>query len=541
MSLPVKFINHTKSAIPSLLSKHSKLSPSFIRQVQAASHVYPFRANNYVVENLINWDNVPEDPIFRLTFPQPEMLHDADMQRVLSVMDSHGGNDAVNRDALRHEAVRIRQQLNPHPAKQKEMNVPSVIDATDGKKKRVPGAQHKYRETLLFFPSEAQWCHSYCTYCFRWAQFSEVGSEQQFKSKDVSMLTQYIAENKQLTDILFTGGDPGVMKTAMWKKYLLPLIDPANQKELGHLNTIRIGTKSLTYWPYRYTHNEDADELLKLLEACTNAGKHVTIQAHFTHPQELSTPQVEAAIRRLRMTGANIRSQAPIVRGINDDAAIWEEMWRRQTNLGIIPYYMFIERDTGPKHYFELPLVRAYQVFKEAVSRVSGVARTVRGPSMSCEPGKVAVMGVIGDMMILQFLQARNPKWMENPFLAKMDANATWLDQLKPYDGSQKFFWQKELDDMINFGMSSGQMDDKMLAAYNAKNTNNIQVAMDAASKLTPTKKYKLSSMPNGNVLQKNGIGATSNGRRGDHQQKKSNPVLVHTEQQLNLREARAQ
>merc|ERR1719245_708342 len=390
-----------------------------------------------------------------------------------------------------------------------------------GSKQRVPGAQHKYRETLLFFPSEAQWCHSYCTYCFRWAQFTEVGSEQQFKSKDVSMLTQYIRENKQLTDILFTGGDPAVMKTKIWQKYLEPIIDEKTRKDFEQLSTIRIGTKSLTYWPYRYTHNDDADDFLRLLEKCSLAGKHVTIQAHFTHHQELQTKQVEDAIKRLRMTGANIRSQAPIVKGINDDSEIWQQIWKKQTSLGIIPYYMFIERDTGPKHFFELPLVKAYDVFKDAVSKVSGVARTVRGPSMSCEPGKVAVMGVINDMMILQFLQARNPEWMKNPFLAKYDENATWLDDLKPYDGAESFFYQNELDNMLNVGMSSGQMNDSIID-QKLKKTKTKKVLHPKNNNNIP-----LSTMLNGTALNgkngyhhKNGVNGV-NGVNGSNDKKK--------------------
>jgi len=532
--IPIPFQNFTKSSIEPLLRKHCKLSPSFIREVQAASHVYPFRANNYVVDELIDWNNVPNDPIFKLTFPQPQMLFDSDMERVLKLMEN-GDDTPQNRELIRREAIQIRKDLNPHPAKQKEMNVPVV----DGK--RLGGAQHKYRETLLFFPSEAQWCHSYCTYCFRWAQFTEVGSEQQFKSKDTDKLQKYIKNNKQLTDILFTGGDPAVMKTKIWKRYLEPIVDDKNKKDFEHLTTIRIGTKSLTYWPYRYTHNDDADEFLSLLEKCTNAGKHVTIQAHFTHPQELSTPQVEDAIRRLRMTGANIRSQAPIVKGINDDASIWEEMWRKQISLGIIPYYMFIERDTGPKHYFELPLVKAYEVFKEAVSRVSGVARTVRGPSMSCEPGKVAVMGIINDMMILQFLQARDPQWMKNPFLAKYDPTATWLDDLQPYDGSESFFYQKELDEMINIGMSSGQMNDNIINEYFGKQNLKNDI-----------KKVKLSTMPNGNALKiktnhnnnghhingKNGInGHHVNGNNINNKQMRQDLLITHQNQHKHQKE----
>jgi len=37
-----------------------------------------------------------------------------------------------------------------------------------------------------------------------------------------------------------------------------------------------------------------------------------------------------------------------------------------QTRLGAIPYYMFIEQDTGPRQYFEVPLVKAYEIYKEA-------------------------------------------------------------------------------------------------------------------------------------------------------------------------------
>lgn len=56
--------------------------------------------------------------------------------------------------------------------------------------------QHKYRETLLFFATEAQYCHSFCTYCFRWAQFTAVGSNQQFASKDSKKLRDYLRANR---------------------------------------------------------------------------------------------------------------------------------------------------------------------------------------------------------------------------------------------------------------------------------------------------------------------------------------------------------
>ena len=79
---------------------------------------------------------------------------------------------------------------------------------------------------------------------------------------------------------------------------------------------------------------------------------------------------------------------------INDDADMWAKMWQKQVSLGCIPYYMFVVRDTGAQQYFGVPLVKAEKIFRTAFRKVSGLARTVRGPSMSATPGKVHVLGV---------------------------------------------------------------------------------------------------------------------------------------------------
>ena len=135
---------------------------------------------------------------------------------------------------------------------------------------------------------------------------------------------------------------------------------------------------------------------------------------------------------------------------INDDAEMWAKMWTKQVQLGCIPYYMFVVRDTGAQHYFGVPLVKAYEIFSQAYSSVSGLARTVRGPSMSATPGKVQVVGTTKlneeKLLILRFLQGRNPEWVKEPFFAKYDENAIWLDDLKPAFG-EKFFFEDELND----------------------------------------------------------------------------------------------
>ena len=237
-----------------------------------------------------------------------------------------------------------------------------------------------------------------------------------------------------------------IMKTRVMESYLRPFAeDPA----LAHVQNIRIGTKALTFWPHRFVNDEDADDLLRLLEDIVRAGRHVAVMAHFNHWQEMRTDVVQDAIRRIRDTGAVIRSQAPLLAQINNDPAIWARMWREQVRLGVIPYYMFVERDTGPRHYFEVPLVRCWEVFRSAIQQVSGLGRTVRGPSMSATPGKVEVLGVqevAGEkVFVLRFLQGRDPDWVGQPFFARFDPEATWLDQLEPAFGEDKFFFEDGL------------------------------------------------------------------------------------------------
>ena len=415
-----------------------KLSEEQRFEMRVVASVLPFRVNQYVIDELINWDNVPNDPVFQLTFPQRGMLDPADYDLMAQAL-----RDELPRAEITQLAREIQARLNPHPAGQQEMNVPML----DGEP--LDGMQHKYRETVLFFPSQGQICHSYCTFCFRWAQF--IGDKElRFASNEADSLHRYLAQDKSITDLLITGGDPMVMKTRHVVNYLEPLLKP----ELEHMQTVRIGTKALTFWPQRFVTDDDAEELLDLFKRLVDGGKHIAIMAHFNHWREMETPIVREAIRRIRATGAVIRAQAPLVQHINDDPDVWVRMWRTQVRLGIIPYYMFVERDTGAKRYFEVPLVRAFEIYREAIQQVSGLARTARGPSMSAGPGKVEIQSIIelnGEkVFVLRFIQGRNPDWVQQTFFAKYDENATWYDDLVPAFGEEKFFFTDEYNAMIS-------------------------------------------------------------------------------------------
>jgi KamA family protein len=413
------------------LTARAGLSSEERLATKAVATVLPFRTNSYVVDELIDWTAAPDDPVYRLVFPQPDMLPAADVARISGLLSSEAPSADVQRAA--HD---VRMRLNPHPAGQLVLNIPSVGDEP------MPGVQHKYPETVLFFPKQGQTCHAYCTYCFRWAQF--VGEpDLKMASDDIDRLVSYLADHTEVTSVLITGGDAMIMGEPVLRRYVEPLLDP----RLEHLESIRLGTKALAYWPQKFVTDPDADDMLRLFEEVGAAGKTLSFMAHFTHPREMETPMVREAIRRVRATGAVVRTQSPLIRSINDDAETWASMWRTQLRLGLVPYYMFVERDTGPQDYFAVPLARAYDVFRDAYQRVSGLCRTVRGPSMSATPGKVCVDGVTevaGErVFVLHFIQARKPELVNRPFFAKYDPAAVWLSDLRPAF-ADRFPWESD-------------------------------------------------------------------------------------------------
>src|SRR6056297_3145296 len=114
--------------------------------IEVVGTVLPFKTNNYVVDELIDWENFEKDPFFILNFPQKEMLDESSFNKIAGLLKIN-----VPKKELQNEVKKIRLKLNPNPAGQ-ESNVPVL----NGKK--LTGIQHKYRETMLFFPSQGQTC-----------------------------------------------------------------------------------------------------------------------------------------------------------------------------------------------------------------------------------------------------------------------------------------------------------------------------------------------------------------------------------------------
>ena len=80
-----------------------------------------------------------------------------------------------------------------------------------------------------------------------------------------------------------------IMKAKIFSKYVDALIDA----KLPNLKTIRIGTKALAYWPYKFLTDSDSQEMLDVFKKITDNGLHLAFMAHFNHLNELSTDAVK--------------------------------------------------------------------------------------------------------------------------------------------------------------------------------------------------------------------------------------------------------
>ncbi|MRX41952.1 lysine 2,3-aminomutase [Flavobacterium sp. LC2016-23] len=391
----------------------SGLSEEQMEEIKIVSSIYPFKTNNYVLEKLIDWNNIPDDPIFRLNFPHKEMLLTEDFEQLKHIRAT--GTE----EEIKEVIYNIRMRLNPHPAGQVDLNSAYINDD------KLEGIQHKYKDILLFFPSQSQTCHAYCTFCFRWPQFIN-DLDFKIQSKEIGPLLEYLNENPQISEVLFTGGDPMIMNSRVLDSYIEPLL------KVDSIKTIRIGTKALSYWPYKFTTDEDAEGMLNVLSKVTKAGKHLGFMAHFNHPVELEPPVVKEAIDNLIKIGATIRTQSPLLRFINNSPETWTRMWEKQVQLNCVPYYMFLPRDTGAQHYFAETLERAHEIYSEAIRNCTGLASTAKGPVMSMTNGKVEILGVKEDIYTLRYVKHRDDSKTFKVFTAQsISPKPMWIGDLE--------------------------------------------------------------------------------------------------------------
>lgn len=380
-------------------------------RIRAVAAVLGFRTTRHVIDELIDWSRAPDDPIYRLVFPDEDMLPATDVARIA--------------DLLRHHAAAARIEA---AAQQARTGLATDHVSRYGPQ-TLPGVHRTDHNTVLVFPSPGPDSHSYGTTRTGGAHLIGV-PERAMAADAVDRLVDYLIAHPEVTGVQLTRTDPLTMDAPTLRRFIEPLL------ALGQLESIQIDTSTLACWPYRFLTDPDADDALRLFEQVTASGKTLALMASFSHPRELQPGPVGEAVGRIGGTGAVIRTQGALIGSVNDTADIWASMWRAQVSMGMVPYTMTIERPTGTGDDVRVPLARAHEIFTRAYAGIAGLGRTVRGPVMLTGPGAVCVDGIadIGTqkVFVLRFTHARDPNLIGEPFFATFDPDAGWLTDLKP-------------------------------------------------------------------------------------------------------------
>ncbi|MCH7870812.1 MAG: 4Fe-4S cluster-binding domain-containing protein [Planctomycetes bacterium] len=340
--------------------------------LRRVAEVYVFRANDYYL-GLIDW-NDPDDPIKQLIIPRIEEL-----------------NDWGKLDASNEQAITVEH-----------------------------GVQHKYDDTVLLLCNEV--CGAYCRYCFRKRLFMNDNGEV---TNDVSAGIAYIRNHPEVSNVLLTGGDPLLMSTRRLGEIISQL------REIEHVEIIRLGSKMPAFDPFRILNDTDLQDLLRTY---STPEKRIYLMAHFDHPRELTA---EARLGRAKYIecGVTCVNQCPLIRGVNDDPDTLAEMWRTLSHIGVPPYYLFQGRPTAGNEPYEVPIVEGWKIWRDAVTRESGLAGRARF-AMSHESGKIEICGVDQRRIYFRYHRSKHAENRGRFFSCRRDDDAYWLDQLEPAAGS---------------------------------------------------------------------------------------------------------
>jgi L-lysine 2,3-aminomutase len=147
----------------------------------------------------------------------------------------------------------------------------------------------------------------------------------------------------------------------------------------------------------------------------------------------------------LRHAGAMLANQCPLIVGVNDDPEVLARLFRKLAAIGAPQYYVFQGRPTAGNRPYELPIVRAYGIFREACTRTSGLGRRARF-CMSHSSGKIATVGIDERHMYLRYHRAKDPKHEFRFMTFDRDDGACWLDDLQPSDEATRSVFDSVTD-----------------------------------------------------------------------------------------------
>jgi len=215
----------------------------------------------------------------------------------------------------------------------------------------VPGLTHKYLDRVLFLVSSR--CAMYCRFCNR---KRKVGGAGMVTAESIREGIRYIKSNKNIRDVLLSGGDPLLLTDSELFRIL------SEVRSIPHVEIIRIGTRVPCTLPQRVT-----PELAEMLKGF----QPLYINTHFNHPWEI-TPESALACSTLADAGIPLGCQTVLLKGVNDDIEIMRELMKGLLAIRVRPYYLFqADLVKGTSHF--------WTGFKKGLEIIAGLQGYISG------------------------------------------------------------------------------------------------------------------------------------------------------------------
>jgi len=235
----------------------------------------------------------------------------------------------------------------------------------------VPGIVHRYLDRVLLKPSLV--CPVYCRYCFRREQIGTRGKVLGRAALDRAYA--YIRERPEIWEVVITGGDPFLLTP----RRIRAIVDALAR--IDHVQVIRFHTRVPIVDPKRVT--------AALIDALA-AEKAVYVVIHANHPREL-TDAAKQAVARITCAGVPVLSQSVLLRGVNDDAAILEQLFRALVAMRVKPYYLHHPDLARGTSHFRGDIAEGQALMRELRRRASGLCQPTYVLDIPGGHGKVPV------------------------------------------------------------------------------------------------------------------------------------------------------
>ena len=249
----------------------------------------------------------------------------------------------------------IAAQFVPNASELRDLPEDRPDPIGDARWSPVPGLVHRYPDRVLLKPILV--CPVYCRFCFRREQVGQ--GDGVLAPAAMEAAFAYIERHPEIWEVIVTGGDPFLLSP----RRIAAIVQRLDA--IGHLAVIRFHTRVPVADPGRVGS--------ALIGALT-AEKAVYVVVHANHPREL-TPAMRAAVAGLVRAGIPVLSQTVLLRGVNDDPSVLEQLFRGLVAMRVKPYYLH-HPDLAPgTGHFRLDIADGQRIAAALRGRVSGLCQ----------------------------------------------------------------------------------------------------------------------------------------------------------------------